>query len=191
MIWEGMWGENMHRYGWKQSDGWMPKGGFAVRNERWIFGWNSFQMGFSGDLFFISVWVVDFPASLSREQSFVAFCTRRRAWAREEMVKCLKSKARTHHRVSVWWACGASGAGGGFREWWSIRCRLSPSENHCRTHTSALILPGKHLSAFQKSHQFSEHVSASASVKAFRNWCTRLKVGLPVYIQVTSLRTWW
>lgn len=67
------------------------KKGFLVRNEWWIFGWKFFQMGFSGDLFFISVWVVDYPASISLgrshlRRSFVHICAcvtgkKREGWA--------------------------------------------------------------------------------------------------------------
>lgn len=78
---------------------WNARRGFRVRNEAWIFGWNSFQMGFSGDLFFISVPVVDFPASISLGRShlqhFVDICvcvTEKKGEAEQPV-----SKVRTHH----------------------------------------------------------------------------------------------
>lgn len=119
------------------KDGEEPKGDLRSQNGWWIFGRSSFQMGFSWDLFFISVWVVDFPASLSsKQESFVGFYTH--LCVTEVGSKCWAGLNSVFLNViagsSVWWGGCLSGAEGAFHEWWTIHWRRLLRENHSCTH---------------------------------------------------------
>lgn len=88
-------------------------------------------MGFRRDLFFISVWIVDFPAALSlpRQESFAAFCTCRRVSGGEDEMSVSKIKTQEAFSTSAEPSAGAT----------TRTCSVSPD---------FFMVPRKHLSAF-------------------------------------------